>query len=261
MRSSEWGGMLAGRSGTREQRADGRGRRRVGLRGALALLVVALLLLLVISQFVLPRLAARALRDRVARYGQVHSASVTALPAIELLWGSAQSASLSAGRLAITPGELIQLLVESRPVGDLTVKAQAVKLLDPGFGAGAVTLFDAVLLKRGEEVDVSARLTSAALAAALPEGVQVGLLQGASASPRVRASGQLFGFRASFEAQVEALEGKLVLVPTSTLLAGLGRITLFSDPRLQVLGVSATDGPAGGGSQKTWELSLRARLR
>lgn len=226
---------------------------------ALGLLLVALLLLLVVAQLVLPRLAAKVLRDRVARYGQVHSASVSALPAIELLWGSAQSASVSAGQLAITPSELVHVLMESRPVADLTVEAQAVKLLDPGFGAGAVTLTGAVLRKRGEEVDVRARLSSTALAAALPEGVHVSLLPGAGASPMVRASGQLFGFRASIEAAVEAAEGKVVLVPTGPLLAGLGRITLFSNPKLHVQSVSAVE--AGGESQQTWKLSLRALLR
>ncbi len=248
-------GVLSGRSWQREA---GSAAGRLRAARLLGLLLVALLLLLVLAQLVLPRLAAKALRDRVARYGQVHSASVSALPAIELLWGSAQSASVSAGRLAITPTELVHLLMESRPVTDLTVNAQAVKLLNPGFGAGAVTLTDAVLRKRGEEVDVSARLSSAALAAALPEGVQVSLLPGAGASPRVRASGQLFGFRASIEAAVEAAEGKVVLVPTATLLAGLGRITLFSNPKLQVLSVSATE---AGGESQTWKLSLRALLR
>jgi hypothetical protein len=226
----------------------------------LGLLLVALLLLLVVAQLVLPRLAAKVLRDRVARYGQVHSASVSAVPAIELLWGSAQSASVSAGRLAITPTELVHLLMQSRPVTDLTVKAQQVTLLHPGLGAGAVTLSHAVLRKRGEEVDASARLSSTALAAALPEGVQVSLLPGAGGAPRVRAGGQLFGFRASIEAAVEAVEGKVVLVPTAALLAGLGRITLFSNPKLQVQSVSAVE--AGGHeSQQTWTLSLRALLR
>jgi hypothetical protein len=236
--------------------------RGLGVRGLLGLLLIGLALALGISQLVLPAIAARVLRDRVARYGEVQSASVTALPAVELLWGSAESASLDATRLSITPSELIALLVEAKPVRDLTVRAQEVRLLHPGFGAGAVALSDTVLQKRGEEVRVRALLTSAALQAALPAGVDLGLLAGAGGSIDVQASGQLFGFRASLDAQVRAVEGKVMLIPTQSLLSGLARITLFSDPRLQVLGVSAIQDPTegAGGAADAWELSLRARL-
>jgi hypothetical protein len=233
--------------------------RGLGVRGLIGLLLIALALVLGISQLVLPAIAARVLRDRVARYGEVQSASVTASPAVELLWGSAESASLRAGRLSITPSELIALLMEARPVHDLTVRAREVRLLDPGFGAGAVSLSNAVLQKRGEEVRVRALLSSAALQAALPAGVDVSLLAGAGGSIDVQASGQLFGLTASLDAQVQAVEGKVLLVPTQSLLSGLARITLFSDPRLQVLSLSASDDPAGG--QDAWELSMRARLR
>lgn len=237
--------------------------RRPGVGGTLGLLLVGLVLVLGISQLVLPVIAARVLRDRVARYGEVQSASVSALPALELLWGSAESASVRAGRLSITPSQLLTLLEEAKPVSDLTVRAREVRLLDPGFGAGAVSLSDAVLRKRGEEVRVRALLTGAALQAALPAGVDVGLQPGTGGSIDVQASGQLFGFRASVEAQVQALEGKVVLVPTQSLFAGLARITLFSDPRLQILGVAASSDPASaaGGAGEAWELSLRARLR
>lgn len=259
MRSDGQGGVLAGGLDA-ERPAPGRWGRRLGLKGLVGLALVALLLLLAIAQFVLPRIAARVLRDRVARYGPVQSASVSALPAVQLLWGSADSASLDAGQLAISPHELVRLLIESRPVGDLTVHARGVRLLNPGFGAGPVELSDAVLRKRGEALEASARLSRAALQAALPQGIQVGAITASGGSLRVRASGQLFGFRTGFEASVEAVEGKLLLAPSQPLLAGLARITLFSDPRLRVLGVSATADAGAGGQQSAWTLHLSARL-
>ncbi len=234
--------------------------RVIGLRGLLGLLFVGLVLALVISQLVLPRIAARVLRDRVARYGEVQHASVSALPAIELLWGDADSADLDASQLAVSPHELVELLVESKAVTDLTVRVRTVKLLDPGFGAGAVSLSDAVLYKRGDAVRASALLSDAELQAALPEGVQAGVLAGPGGSLQVRASGQLFGFRASVYADLEVVEGKLLLVPTQPLLAGLGRITLFSDPRLQIIGVTATSVRSAGGAQGAWTLHVSARL-
>jgi hypothetical protein len=236
---------------------------RFGLRGFLGVGLAGVVLVLGVSQLVLPRIAARVLRDRVARYGQVRSASVSALPAVQLLWGAADSAQVDAGRLTISPHRLVALLSESKAVGDLTVRASSVDLLDPGFGAGAVSLSDAVLEKRGETLEISALLSKAALEAALPEGVQVGVLAGAGGSVQVHASGQLFGFKAALYADVEAVEGKLLLSPTSPLLAGLARITLFSDPRMAILAVSATPvgGDGGGEAQSAWMLKLRARLR
>jgi hypothetical protein len=225
----------------------------------LLLALLGLALALGICQFVLPRIAAKALRDKVARYGEVESASVSAVPAVQLLWGSASSARLTAGQIAISPHQLISLLIEAKPVTDLTVKASSVKLLHPGFGASAVTLVDAVLQKRGETLHASAVLTQAALDAALPEGVQASLGAGSAGELRAHASGQLFGFKAAFDATVQAQEGKLLLIPTQPLLAGLGRITLFSDPRLQVLAVSASP-RSGGGEQGAWALHLTARL-
>jgi hypothetical protein len=235
---------------------------RIGLRGLLGIGLAGIVLVLGVSQLVLPRIAARVLRDRVAKYGEVRSASVSALPAIQLLWGSADSARVDAGRIAISPHQLVQLLTESRAVGDLDVRASTVDLLDPGFGAGVVSLSDAVLEKHREMLEISALLRKAALQAALPEGVQVGVLAGQGGSVQVHASGQLFGFRAALYADVEAVEGKLLLAPKNPLLAGLARITLFSDPRMAILGVSATPvGGESGGAQSAWRLRLRARLR
>lgn len=235
---------------------------RIGLRGLLGIGLAGVALVLGVSQLVLPRIAARVLRDRVAKYGQVRSASVSAAPAIQLLWGSADSAQVDAGRLAISPHELVRLLSESKAVGELTVRASTVDLLDPGFGAGAVSLSDAVLQKRGDAVQISALLRKSALRSALPEGVQVGVLAGQGGSVQVHASGQLFGFKAALYADLEAVEGKLQLAPTTPLLAGLARITLFSDPRMAILAVGATpvDGAAGD-AQSAWMLRLRARLR
>lgn len=229
-------------------------------RRPLAFTLLGLLLVLGVCQLLLPRIAAKVLRDKVARYGEVQSASVSALPAVQLLWGSASAASLTAGQIAISPHQLIGLIVEAKPVTELTVKASSVKLLDPGFGAGAVTLLHAVLQKRGETLHASAVLTQAALQAALPDGVEASLSASASGQLSARASGQLFGFKAAFDATVQAQEGKLLLIPAQPLLAGLGRITLFSDPRLQILAVSANP-RSGEGEQGAWTLHLTARLR
>ncbi len=56
-------------------------------------------LLVVLAQVFLPSLAARRVRDRVARYGTVRSVSVSAFPAVKLLWGKADTVNVDAGTL------------------------------------------------------------------------------------------------------------------------------------------------------------------
>lgn len=217
--------------------------------------LVLTLVLLGVAQVVLPILAAKVVKDRVARYGQVKSASVSATPALQLLWGSADSATVVAGRLQISPGQLVKLLLQSSSVEDLTVRASGITITEPGLGAGPIDVKDAVLQKRGDRIHLSGTLTEQALAAALPEGVSAEVLRSEGKAVLVRASGQLFGFQAYIDALVHASEGKLLLTPTKSLFAGLVTITLFSNPSLQVLDVSAK--PLGGSA---WRLSAEASL-
>ncbi len=234
---------------------------RVRLPYAVGFVLVGVILFLAVAQLVLPQIAARVLRDRVGRYGEVQGASVKAFPAIELLWGDADSARVSAEHLRISAHRLVSLLVEAKGVADLSVKAEDVALLDPGFGVGAVSFQAATLEKHGRSVDVTARLTRAALQAALPPGVAVEVLSSEGGEVRVSAGGRLFGFSATFQAIVHASEGKLLLTPTSSLLTGLAKVTLFSDSRMEVLGVSARPAGQDGRPQGAWLLSMRARLR
>ena len=75
--------------------------------------------------------------------------------------------------------------------------------------------------------------------AALPAGFGVQLLSSEGGEVRVRASGGLFGVRASVDAVAGASEGKLVVHPLGLLLSGL-QLTLFSDPHVYVQAVGAS---------------------
>src|ERR1700727_2448384 len=92
----------------------GSGRRRSGriALGAVGGVVVALGL----AQLLLPKLAAQRVRSELAHYGVVRSISVSAFPAIELLWGHAQSATVSAGALDMSPAEANRLMGRARSV-------------------------------------------------------------------------------------------------------------------------------------------------
>ncbi|HEY7830276.1 MAG TPA: hypothetical protein VIC06_06905 [Solirubrobacteraceae bacterium] len=205
--------------------------------------------LLVASQLLLPRLAVHTVRQRVGRYGPVLSAHVSAFPAFELLWGHAQSASVSTGPLRMTQAQATDLLQGARGIDSLDLSATSL-VVEP------LRLEQVKMQKRNHAVRLLATLTLTDLRAAMPAGVQLQALSGGGEGAlEVTVGGELFGVSASVVAVVQAAEGKLVAAPRGLSLGGLTQITLFSDPHLSV--ESATFTPLPGAAQ-SWRLDLRA---
>jgi hypothetical protein len=223
------------------------GRRRpVRIALGLAGTVVGVLAL---AQLLLPGLAAQRVRSRVGRYGSVLSVHVSAFPAIELLWGHAESITLRAGRLTLTPTQTVDLLAQARGIDSLDIAAGDLRV-------GPLALHTASLRKRGTDVYGQGEVRAADLRA-LPGGLEAQLLESGGGQVRVRASGGLFGVRASVTALVGPSEGKLVAQPEGLPFAGMARVTLFSDPRLAVTAVGLSPLPA---RPLSWLATLRARL-
>ena len=65
--------------------------------------VAAVVLALVLAQVLLPKIATSMISSKLRRYGRVQSVSVTAWPAIELLWGSADSVKVRMQTIAVSP--------------------------------------------------------------------------------------------------------------------------------------------------------------
>lgn len=228
-------------------------RRRVAL--AVGLPAV---LLFGLSQAILPRLAAQRVRDRVKPYGRLEDVSVKAFPAIELLWGKAESVSAIAKRLSLSEADAVKLVWEARGVHDSTLKVAALKLAIPALPSGVV-LHDALVRKRANHISAQSTITQADLDAASPNGVRVRLLPSAPSTLKVSASGSLFGVRATVEAVAMPSEGKLIAQPVNIPFGAFVRLTLFADPHLYLEGISAS--PEGEGAQAGWRLSLSGRLR
>ena len=55
-------------------------------------------------------------RARVEKYGTVKSVNVKAWPAVELLWGKADSVKVRAGSLKLSPAQTVELLGEAHGV-------------------------------------------------------------------------------------------------------------------------------------------------
>ncbi len=206
----------------------------------------AVVALLALAQLVLPRIAASQISSKVGRYGGVAHVSVSAWPAVELLWGDADSVTVRARRLAIAPAQAASLLWEGRGVDRLDVSAEAVRV-------GALALTGATLTKRGAQLEAHAQATAAAAQAALGPGVGVRLLGSGGGRVRVEVTGSLFGLGASLPAVAEAKDGALVAHPEG-LLERLG-LTIFSDRHVHVEGVEARTAGASA-----YELQMTALL-
>jgi hypothetical protein len=189
-----------------------------------------------VAQLVLPGLAAERLRQRLNRSGHVLEVRVSAFPAIELLWHRADSVVVRMSGFRTGPSELAGMLADTGRAGsiDAWVGELDTRLL---------TLRDVSFRKRGSQLRGSARVTQADLQAALPVLQSVSPIASANGRLTLRATVSVLGVGASINLALETVNGALVLVPDLPL-GGLGKITVFSSPRLYVesVGGSATSG-------------------
>jgi hypothetical protein len=215
--------------------------------------VAAVVLVLVLAQLFLPGIAANRIRTRVERYGTVRSVSVTAWPAVELLWGKAGSVDVRADNVRLSTAQMAKLLGEARGAQSLHATAESLK-------AGTLQLENATLQKHGDALAGTAWTSAADVQAALGRGFEVQLLHSGGGQVQLSAGGGLFGVHASIEAVAEAQEGKVVLHPRGFPLETL-KLTLLDEPGVYVEGVgaSAAAGPSGEGAG--YRLSFRASLR
>jgi hypothetical protein len=221
---------------------------RTKMRILLAL-VGGVVLLLALAQVLLPRIAASRISSRVGRYGKVRSVSVSAWPALKLLWGDADSVRVSAQSLAVSPAQVASLLWEGRGASSMDVSAESVRL-------GTLRLTDASLRQHDGQLSAQALVSEADVKAALPAGFDVRLLRSEAGEVEVQATGGLFGIGASVNAVAGAREGKLVAHPLGFLIEGL-RLTLFSEPHVYVEGVGAS---VTGEQPPSYRLTMSARL-
>lgn len=191
-----------------------------------------------VAQLVLPGIAAQRLRDRLSRYGTVRSVSVSAFPAIELLWHHADSVTVVLDSYRSASTQAGALLAQAGDVGSLDVRAARVDL-------GLLRLQDGVVRKRGRTLTGTATVTEAAVQAAVPFLQSVTPVASAGGALTLRGSASVLGVLVSADATVAAApDGSVTLTPDVPL-GGLATLTLFADPHLAVQSVSARPAPGG----------------
>jgi hypothetical protein len=198
---------------------------------------------LVVAQLALPALAERKLRGELAQSGQVESVHIRAFPAVTLLWRHANSVEVRMREYTAGRDRLADLLANTRHAGHFDGRVSILRV-------GPLVMRDAVLRKSGTAITGEASITEADLRAALPPGLDV--------RPMVAEGGGLVflgTLGGAVSARVDAVvsEGKLLLVPAVPFGEAL-TVTVFSDPRVLIEGVGATQRPDG------FTLTGRARL-
>jgi hypothetical protein len=211
-----------------------------------------ILLVLVLAQVLLPGIAAKRITTRLSRYGSVQSVSVKAFPALKLLWHNADSVTVKAGSLKLTPAQTASLLWEARGLNDIDLTASSMT-------EGPLQLRNVSVHKRAKSLTGRAQTSATGPSGALPGGFGLQLVGSEGGEVKVRGSGGLFGVGGSVDAVVLASGGKLVARPVGFPLDAL-TLTLFSEPHVYVVGVGATAqrGPEG---TLGYQLALAATLR
>jgi hypothetical protein len=194
--------------------------------------VLAALVVLGVAQLVLPGIAAQRLRDRLARSGTVLSVKVSAFPAIELLWHHADHVVVRMADYRSAIGSLGSNLARAVDTGSLDASTAVLQ-------AGLLTLRDATLTKRGDQLAGTARVSEADLRAAVPFLDDVQPVASGGGQLTLRGTATLFGVTASVDATVAAAGGRLIVQPDLPF-GGLATLTLFSNPHVDVQDVAAT---------------------
>jgi hypothetical protein len=201
-----------------------------------------------VGQLVLPPLAEHIVRQRLGDHGRVESVTVSAFPAIELLFGDADSVSVKMSSFTASQTQVGTNLNQASGVSTLRVSIAEVN-------SGLVKVNDVSLTKHGSQLTGTGEITEANLRASVP------LLQ--SVTPIASAHGQVtlqgtakvpFVGQVSAEANLGARDGKVVVSGTG-LIGSFLHLTVWSNPDVSVESISGRPTSAG------ITLSARGRLK
>lgn len=202
------------------------GRTRLFVGGGVAVAVLA-----VATQLVLPGLAARRISGELQRYGPRPDVEVAAFPAVKLLFGRADRVTVRASMARLDQGPLLDEITDTGRADTLDVRIAELRI-------GTLALQDVVLGKDGRRATGAATVTPRMLQGALRQFVDLKVVDGAAGDGIVlEGTVTVLGRGVRGRARVTPDDGRLVVG-----LDGLpfGTITVVDDKRLRVTAVGAT---------------------
>jgi len=190
-------------------------------------------------QVAIPPIAASILSSRLSKNGHVISVSISAFPAIELLWHDADSVDVRMSTYHATAEKLGSQLAEGGSVGSLHVTVGTLT-------SGLLTVNDATLSKRGNVLVATAQISESDLRSALP-GILDSVVPVASSDGQLTLQGTvsvpiLGHLSADFIAKTR--DGKIVVSPDLPLLNSFA-VTVWSQPSVHVLSVAGAPTATG----------------
>jgi hypothetical protein len=206
-------------------------------RIAVIAIVGVVVILFVVAQLVLPRVAEQRLRDRLREHGQVLSVHVSAFPAIKLLWHQADKVVIRMASYRSSSSKLGSQLAEAGDVGTLNASTAV-------FTSGLLTVRNASLRKHDQQLTGTGSISLQDLRAAVPFLDNLQPIASGGGQLTLRGTATLLGVTATVDATVATQDGRLVVAPNLPF-GGLATVTLFDNPHLAVQGVSATTDPGG----------------
>ena len=229
--------------------------------GVVVALVVAVL---IAAQLTLPGIAATRLRDSLQRHGTVESVSVSAVPAVMLLWHHADTVTVrmlnyhdvsrsgQAGSAGAdppsAPQRLANFLASTGDTDSLDARVGHLRV-------GRLSLESVVLIKHGDQLTASAHASYADIRGALPSSLRIRAFAAGGGELLFTAAASVLGQHANVRMRLLAHNGALVVQPDAgSFLPSVLSLTVFKDPRIAVESVTAK--PVVGG----FDFSARARL-
>ncbi len=200
---------------------------------------VAVIVVLVLAQFILPPIASKVVRESLEPPDRGVSVSVSSFPAVSLLFGHADSASVR--------------IVEARPGGTrglekLLSRASHVDRLTSSVGTmylGPLQLTHVYLKKNHSELTARATITQEAIQHVLPITLHMSAADVSPGGLRLALSTSVLGRRVSLGAHLVAQDGALHIAPELPLI-GFVDVPVFNDPDVAVTSLSVQ--PRGSGS-------------
>jgi hypothetical protein len=246
--------------------ARGAGRRssRAKVLASAGVVVVVLIAALIAAQLTLPGIAASRLRDSLKRHGAVESVSVSAFPAVMLLWHHADTVTVRMRNYHDVSGSGHGGSADGDPpsaqerLADFLASTSDTDSLDARVGrlrVGRLSLESVVLIKHGDQLTASAHATYADIRGALPASLRLRAFASGGGELFFTGAASLLGRHANVRMRLLTRNGALVVQPdVGPFLPSVLSLTVFKDRRVAVESVAAR--PVVGG----FDFSARARL-
>jgi hypothetical protein len=197
----------------------------------LAALVALLVLIFGVGQLVLPGIAARHVRSMLAGSARGVSVSVSAFPAVQLLWHHADRVTVHLTSYTAGAGAVNGSLGQAGDVGRLQVTVGTARV-------GLLTVRDVRVTGRGGRLTGAATIDEADLRGTIPFLRSVTPIASSDGRLTLRGTADVLGFTGSLDADVTVQHGAIVVAPDG-LLGSLATVTVFSDPQVAVRSVTA----------------------